>query len=126
MGEYITIEEYREMSASVSDEVSDKELERAIHKANHDIDSMTFNRIRRRGFGSLTAFQQHMIKEAIVLHVEFTAAYDDILNNPLSGYSIDGVSLSFNGDNIHKVSGVTTSAKVNGLLLQTGLTNRGV
>lgn len=103
-----------------------EELEARLKRACRDIDSLTFNRIVKAGFGNLTEFQQGLIKEAVQLHADFCYDNAELLDSPLSSYSISGVSMSFDPSKIKTVDGVTTSGEVYGLLMQTGLCYRGL
>lgn len=102
------------------------ELERSLRSACRAVDGFTFNRIVRTGFENLTEFQQEIIKEAVQLHADFTYNNADLLESPLSSYSISGVSMSFDRSKIVTVNGITTTSEVYGLLLQTGLCYRGI
>jgi len=104
--------------------VPQDELESCLRRACRDIDSFTFNRIVKAGFENLTDFQQELIKEAVRLHTDFIYDNAELLNSPLSSYSISGVSMSFDRSKIVTVNGITTSREVYGLLMQTGLCHR--
>ena len=90
------------------------------------MDSLTFNRIVKAGFENLTEFQQELIKEAVQLHADFAFDNTDLLDSPLSSYSISGVSMSFDKSKIVTVGGITTTSEVYNLLMQTGLCYRGL
>lgn len=98
-----------------------EELEKRLRRACRDIDSLTFNRIVRAGFENLTEFQQELIREAVELHADFCYDNAELLESPLSAYSINGVSMSFDKSKIVTVGGITTSSEVYSLLMQTGL-----
>lgn len=119
MSTYLLPEEYR-------GSIPAEELEVRLKRACRDIDSLTFNRIVKAGFENLTEFQQELIKEAVVLHMDFCYENAELLESPLSAYSINGVSMSFDKSKIVTVGGVTTSSEVYGLLMQTGLCYRGL
>lgn len=102
------------------------ELEKRLRRACRDIDSLTFNRIVKKGFENLTEFQQEIIKEAVQIHADFCYDNAEILDNPLASYSINGVSMSFDKSKIVTVGGITTSSEMYGLLMQTGLCYRGL
>lgn len=116
---YLTPEEY-------TGNIPENELESRLRRACRDIDSLTFCRIVRAGFESLTEFRQELIKEAVQLHADFCYDNAELLDSPLSAYSINGVSMSFDKSKIVTVGGVTTSSEVYGLLIQTGLCYRGL
>ena len=98
-----------------------EELEKRLRRACRDIDSLTFNRIVRTGFENLTEFQQELVREAVELHADFCYDNAELLESPLSSYSINGVSMSFDKSKIVTVGGITTSSEVYSLLMQTGL-----
>lgn len=102
------------------------ELEDRLKAACRDIDSLTFNRIVKKGFENLTEFQQGLIKEAVQLHADFCYDNADLLDSPLASYAINGVSMSFDKSKIVTSGGVTTSSSVYALLMQTGLCYRGL
>ena len=102
------------------------QLESRLKEACRDIDSLTFNRIVKFGFENLTAFQQELIREAVQLHADFCYENGELLDSPLSAYSINGVSMSFDSSKIVTVGGVTTSSKVYDRLMQTGLCLRAI
>ncbi len=103
-----------------------EEVEARLKRACRDIDSLTFNRIVKAGFENLTEFQQELIKEAVQLHADFCYDNEELLDSPLSAYSINGVSMSFDKSKIVTVGEVTTSNEVYSLLMQTGLCYRGL
>lgn len=102
------------------------ELEKRLRNACCAVDSFTFNRIVKAGFENLTEFQQELIKEAVRLHADFVYDNADLLDSPLSSYSISGVSMSFDRSKIVTVNGITTTSEAYGLLMQTGLCYRGL
>lgn len=116
---YLTPEEY------IGDIPSDQ-LKKRLENACAVIDSLTFNRIVKMGFDNLTGFQQNLIKEAISLHADFCYNNAELLESPLSSYSISGVSMSFDRSKVLNVGSVTTTSEVYGLLMQTGLCYRGI
>lgn len=109
-----------------SGNIPTEELEARLKRACRDIDSLTFNRIVKAGFDNLTEFQQGLIKEAVQLHTDFCHDNAELLDSPLSAYSINGVSMSFDKSRIVSEGGVTTSSEVYSLLMQTGLCYRGL
>lgn len=102
------------------------DLENRLRNACCAIDGFTFNRIVKSGFENLTEFQQELIREAVRLHADFTYDNAELLDSPLSSYSISGVSMSFDRSKIVTVNGITTTSEVYGLLMQTGLCYRGL
>lgn len=107
-------------------EIPEEQVESFLRKACRAVDSLTFNRIAEKGFDNLTEFQQKLIKEAIALHADFCYNNAELLESPLSSYSISGVSMSFDRSKVVSVGSVTTTSEVYGLLMQTGLCYRGL
>ena len=119
MSTYLPPEEY-------SGAIPAEEVEARLKRACRDIDSLTFNRIVEKGFENLSEFQQELIKEAVVLHMDFCYENAELLESPLSAYSINGVSMSFDKSKVVELGGVTTSSETYSLLMQTGLCYRGL
>ena len=95
-----------------------------LKKASHKVDSLTFNRIIGIGFDNLTEFQQSIIKEVTCLIADFD--YNTSLNNNLTSYSINGVSMSFDkSSNLITVNGIKLEKDTYALLSQSGLTYLG-
>lgn len=102
------------------------EVEGRIKDACRAVDSLTFNRIVRKGFENLSEFQQEIIKEAVAKHMDFAYDNAEMLDSPLSSYSISGVSMSFDRSKTLNVGGIITTGEVYNLLMQTGLCYRGL
>ena len=95
--------------------------EQRLERASDQIDSLTFNRIRAKGFDNLTEFQKDRIRKAVCIHAEFIEQYGDYLNMPLNGFSAGSVSVNFTSKTFN---GVSTTQEVLNYLNQTGLTCR--
>ena len=121
---YVSVDEYAELSRIHA--VPGEQLKNALADAERDIDALTFCRIRSRGFDALTAFQADLVKKAVVDQADFRFQYGDVLGNPLSSYSINGVSMNWDKGAVQCLSGVYTSPAILSLLRQTGLMYRGV
>ena len=91
--------------------------EHALSAAEH-IDILTGFKIV--DFASLTAFQQSVIRRVHNKLEQFERENEDILDSPLSSYSVNGVSMAF-GEKIKAVSGVILPAELYALLCSTGL-----
>ncbi|NLZ45675.1 MAG: hypothetical protein GX896_03185 [Clostridiales bacterium] len=116
---YLSLDEYK------GDLPKDEILQR-LSDAEKAIDSLTFNRIVRQGFDNLTSFQKGLIKDAVRLQADFAFKNAELLDSPLSSYSISGVSMSFDKSKIVTIGSVTTTNEVYGLLMQTGLCYGGI
>ena len=103
--------------------IPEEGLAKALREASRHIDTLTFNRIVAAGFGSLTEFQQEVIREACCRQADFEYEHADILENILASYSINGVSMGFSGSgwNVHTENGVAMKQADYSLLCQTGL-----
>lgn len=107
--------------------IPDDQLTQALATASDDVDSMTFNRIcGESGLPALTTFQQEKIRRATCLQADFRHEYSDLLNNPLSSYGINGVSMQWDKSVLVQQGSTFTTNAVIALLRQTGLTYRGV
>lgn len=98
-------------------------LAKRLREASQQVDMLTFNRIRGKGFDNLTSFQQSVIKEVICQHVDFVYENQDMIDSVLQSYSINGVSMTFGQSwNIEVMNGVAMKRSTYELLKQTGLT----
>ena len=118
---YVTKTEYDELFPG--GEASDSELS----QAEYDVDSLTFNRIRAAGgISGLTDLQQELVKRAVGLQAGFRHDYGELLDNPLSSYGINGVSMQWDRSMLIQDGPVRTTSAAMSLLQQTGLTYRGL
>lgn len=122
---YVTPAEYVAFMGDVQPIPSD-EQERELDAASIDIDGLTFNRIRVDGFDALTGFQKALVQRAVCLQANFRYEFSEIINNPLSSYSINGVSMAWDSKKVLTNGSVTTINPVMSALNQTGLTYRGL
>lgn len=105
-----------------NDTIPEKSIEKALKRASRHIDSLTFNRIRGRGFENLTEFQQNIIKDVCCEMANFEHENEDVIQSVLSQYSINGVTMHFGESwNIAIESGIAIRKDTYELLKQTGL-----
>ncbi|BFH16507.1 hypothetical protein J6TS7_31120 [Paenibacillus dendritiformis] len=104
--------------------IPEEQLERALDRASDQVDTLTYNRIRKIGFDQLTPFQQLNIKKSVCQQADFVYKYGDFLNMPISGYSAGSTSMTFKA--VQGAGGVQTSDEVINLLMSTGLAHRGI
>lgn len=98
---------------------------RNLKDASLHINTLTFNRIVGIGFENLTDFQKEIIREVVCRLAEFEYENADLLQTPLSNYSINGVAMGFNEKwNVQIQNGIAIPKKDYCLLGQTGLTCR--
>lgn len=104
------------------DLIPEDQLEKTLRQASRHIDSLTYNRIVGRGFSNLTEFQQEVIREVVCMQADFEYENADEINNVLSSYSINGVSMSFGSSwNVFTDKGIAMKRDVYTMLCQTGL-----
>lgn len=121
---YLTFEQYVEQYPDT--DIEAENFESLEKRAETDINGLTFNRISAKGFDALTDFQKLLVRRATAMQVKFINENSELLDSPLSGYSISGVSMSFDKSKTVNVGGVITSNNVYNVLMQTGLMYRGL
>lgn len=121
---YVDEQFYRDVYKGVG--IPDEALKGMLIQASRHIDSLTFNRIVAIGFDNLTVFQKDIIREVICRQADFEYENADIIDTVLQGYSINGVSMQFNGNswNVYADKGIAIKKDLYSLLSQTGLTSR--
>lgn len=115
---YSTLEFYLEYSGKNSEDVCN-----ALRSASRHIDTLTFNRIR---WEELSDFQREIVQEVCCDIADFELDNAEMLNSVVSGYSINGVSMQFGGNNVRQIDGVTVKNDIYQKLCQTGLCYRGL
>lgn len=121
---YATPQDYEQYGAGL---IPAEKLEQALSRASDQIDALTYNRIKARGFENLTPFQQENVKKAVCRQADFWHQYGDLLSAPMTGFGAGSISWSFGESGfVQGAGGVRTSQEVMGLLLPTGLANRAV
>ena len=121
---YLTFSEFIKLFPN--SEITATEFSALVAKAEADIHSLTFNRITVQGYNTLTGFQRGLVSQATAEQVMFINENCELIESPLSSYSIGGVSMSFDKSKVVEVGSVVTSKKVYGLLMQTGFCYRGI
>ena len=112
----------RYYSREAGGEIIEDDVDKYLRAASRHIDSLTYNRIVGRGFSNLTQFQQDIIQEVCCELAEFEYENEDLIQNVLQSYSINGVSMSFgNSWNVKVISGVAIRSDIYEKLAQTGL-----
>lgn len=94
MDEYIA-RDAESYFAGVDDEEFLRCKDDLIYKAKTMIDTLTHNRVKIIGWDNLTEFQRFTLKECLLEIVLFLYENKDLLETPLSSYSINGVSMQF-------------------------------
>lgn len=121
---YLTYNQFYEQYPDT--QIQEDSFQNLLQRAETDINGLTFNRITAKGFDSLSDFQKSIIMRAVAMQVNFINDNSELLDSPLSSYSISGVSMSFDKSKITEVDGVITSKSIYGMLLQSGLCYRGL
>lgn len=107
--------------------IADPEATRAFQAASNAVDSLTYCRISSIGLESLTAFQQDVIKQVTCALADWQTENADILDNPYSSYSINGVAATWGKSvGVRQVNGVLVPTRIYAELIKTGLCYPGV
>ncbi len=115
---YVTPPEYKETHKDIPDDV----LEDKLRQASRNIDLLTFNRIVVHGFSNLTDYQAEIVKECVCELADFYHENEDMIQNVLKNYSINGVSMVFGETwNVHVQNGVAIGNATYSKLMSTGL-----
>ena len=117
---YADIEYYK---TTYKGKLDDADVEQALQKASRHIDTLTYNRIVAIGFENLTEYQQGIIKECSCLMADWETENADYINSLLSSYSLNGASLTFNGNsaNAFVTNGIAVSREIYSHLQKSGL-----
>ena len=100
--------------------------EDVVLKTDSAIDILTYSRINAIGFENLTEFQQRIVSECAFEIARFLLENREILDTPLSSYSINGVSMQFNfNEAVYHKDGVVIPKIVYKKLLLTDLCRGG-
>ncbi len=104
-----------------------KYLDKIIRTADNTIDILTYSRINAIGFENLTPFQQRIIRECAFETAQFLLENNEILDTPLSSYSINGVSMQFQfNQTVHCSNGVIMPETTYRKLMSTNLCYGGI
>ena len=117
---YADIEYYK---TTYKGKLDDADVEQALQKASRHIDTLTYNRIVAIGFENLTEYQQEIIKECSCLMADWETENADYINSLLSSYSLNGASMTFNGNsaNAFVTNGIAVSREIYSHLQKSGL-----
>ena len=100
-------------------------IEILLNEASNDIDILTFNRIKSRGFDNLSEFQKSQIKTVICELMEFQYNNRDFLTSIFNQYKVNGTGYDMGNKNYIVIDGVPILKNTYKKLEQTGLTYRG-
>lgn len=114
---YATSQDYLNYYTAVPDE-----FDRLVQKVSRDIDTLTHYRINGIGWENLTDFQRETITEVCCDIVQFTDENSELLDVPLSSYSVNGVSMQFKfNPTVYCSGGVIMRQSTYSRLVSTGL-----
>lgn len=119
---YLSYEQYKEHYPDTT--ITENQFTALENRAENDINGLTFNRIT--AIENLTRFQQKLVRQAVAMQITFISDNSELIDSPLSSYSISGVSMSFDKSKIMACDGVTTTRQIYNYLVQTGLCYRGI
>lgn len=107
--------------------ITAEEADRALQTASETVDALTFCRIVENGLEALTAFQKDVIRRVVCALADWQKENADIIDNPYSSYSINGVSATWGGSaGVLQVGGEMIPSRLYSDLKKTGLCHRGV
>jgi hypothetical protein len=107
--------------------ITAEESKKALQTASNTVDTLTYCRIVSRGLEALTDFQKGIIKQVVCSLADWQHENADILDNPYSSYSINGVSAAWgSGAGVRKINGVMIPGQIYAELVKTGLCHPGV
>lgn len=119
---YATSEDYLQYYTTVPDD-----FDRLAARASRDIDTLTHCRINGIGWNNLTDFQREAVTEACCDIVQFTDENRELLQTPLSSYSISGVTMQFRlNPTVFIQDGIIMRQSSYSRLVSTGLCYAGV
>ena len=107
--------------------ITAEDAPKALLRASDTVDVLTLNRIVENGIEGLTSFQRDIVQRVVCALAEWQTQNADIIDNPYSSYSINGVSASWGSSKSVKfVGGVLIPSGLYAELIKTGLCYRGV
>ena len=88
---------YEYYSGTYGGTIPEPDILPRLRQAARDVDTLTFGRIHAVGLENLSAYQQEIIQECCCQLAEFAHENADVLESIVSGYSINGASLTLSG-----------------------------
>lgn len=107
------------------EELDSDNIQILLDEASDDIDILTFNRIRTKGFDKLTDFQKNIIQKVICELMEFQYNNRDFFTTIFNQYEVNGTGFDMGNKNYIIIDGVSILKNTYKKLEQTGLTYRG-
>ena len=107
--------------------ITAEDAPRALQRASDTVDVITLCRIVERGTEGLTGFQRDIVQRVVCALAEWQTENADIIDNPYSSYSINGVSASWGtSKSVKCIGGVLIPSGIYADLAKTGLCYQGV
>lgn len=107
--------------------ITAEDAPKSLQKASETIDSLTYCRILEKGFEGLSGFQKGIIQRCACALAEWQTQNADILDNPYSSYSINGVSATWGKtSSVRQINGILIPNQIYSDLIKTGLCFPGV
>lgn len=102
--------------------LNEENADKYLKQASRDIDILTYCRISRKGFDSLSDYRKDIVQEVCCEHASFLYENEMMIKTYLRNYNINGVSMSFgNSWNVYVESGVAIDRSLYERLCTTGL-----
>ncbi len=120
MSRFVTLNDFLRLFSNYPD-ITQQQLDRA----EDDVNAMTFNRLGLC-WDRMDDPARQTVTRAICCQALFLHDYGEMIDNPMSSYGINGVSMSWKEDAVVQRGGVVVSRRVYALLTGLGLTYRGL
>lgn len=102
--------------------LNEENVDKYLKQSSRDIDILTYCRIPRKGFDSLSDYRKDIVKEVCCEHASFLCENEMMIKTYLQNYGINGVNMSFgNSWNVYVESGVAIDRSLYERLCTTGL-----
>lgn len=118
---YVDSEYY--LNTFKGNKLTKENVEKYLKLSQEKIDSITFNRIVKKGFNNLTEFQKEKVSQAICYQAEyiFENGYNNENDSDISSYSILDISINVKENNNTKAKQENMSEIAYDLIHKTGL-----
>lgn len=126
MNQYATSEYY--FTTFKGNVLQKENVDKYLQEATEKIDSITFNRIVRKGFDNLTPFQKEKVQKAVCYQAEYILnnGFNDEDKEDIASYSVLDISVNVKADNEKtQAEKECMSEKAYDLIFKTGLMTRG-
>lgn len=120
---YVSEEFYYEHREELGLSELGEDIKSCLKLAEIKVDSLTFGRIRKKGFDNLSEFQKQRVREAVCCQAQFISenGFDEA---DVSNYSVLNISVTVSGEK-SQAQRLSVSPVALSLLRETGLMFRG-